>query len=159
MTNVVISARDKKKFKALSKQIKKAQKACHSQKKPMKSISVYLDRWVQSNFKTEGGKVGGWQKLKHGGRYIKGELDTTAKILQDTGALRLSFKPFASNKNAGIGSDLIYSKTHNYGYPKKKIPQRRILPEHNDIDTDITDILNKYIQTDVLNEIEKAFHE
>ena len=61
--------------------------------------------WVQKNFKGEGKAVGGWAPFKAGGRWRKGfGLDTSAKLLQDTGALRASFLPFASKTDAGIGS-------------------------------------------------------
>ena len=110
---------------------------------PNKRIGVFLDRWVQDNFRTEGGKVGGWAPLKLGGRVLykttasgvvpKG-FDSSAKILQDTGTLRLSFVPFASRRNAGIGSDLDYSKKHDQGIG---VTQRRILPLHREVDKDI----------------------
>jgi len=109
-----------------------------------------LDSWVQRNFKTQGGKVGGWKPFKYGGRLNydgKGShvriptpwgvtdawADTSAKLLQDKGLLRLSFTPFSSKKEAGIGSDLDYSETHN--------EKRRMLPISSEVRKDIR---NKY---------------
>lgn len=91
----------------------------------MAKAAIFLDQWVQENFRTEGGKVGGWLPFKSGGRRRGGELDTSAKLLQDSGRLRLSFLPFASKTNAGIGSRLPYSKAHHEGIG---VPERRLLP-------------------------------
>lgn len=110
-----------------------------------KKVSIFLDSWVQRNFATSGGKVGGWKPLALGGRLthrqdrrftvnIKGgrrsKLDTKAKVLIDTRRLKGSFTPFVRNKSAGIGSDLSYSKTHDEGIG---VPKRRILPKRNEV--------------------------
>ena len=105
---------------------------------PLYSVSTYLDRWVQSNFKTEGGKVGGWVPFSYGGRLTKGGVDFTAKLLQDTGRLRASFTPFHSKTDAGIFSDLDYSKNHEEGIG---VPQRRLLPKKIEVMVDIRNIL------------------
>lgn len=127
-------------------ELKEARAHLKNMKAPMRKASVYLDRWVQSNFKTEGGKVGVWKKLKAGGRWTgKGNqrrFDTSAKILQDTGLLKASFKPFATNKTAGIGSDLPYSKPHEEGKP-----QRRMLPYRKDVIDDIRAILKDHVKS------------
>ncbi len=112
----------------------------------MAKISILLDRWVQKNFRTEGGNVGGWKPFKAGGRWIrKGNatvLDTTAKLLQDTGRLRASFKPFATANMAGIGSALEYSETHNEGIG---VPVRRMLPEKVEVDKEVTRLLENHV--------------
>lgn len=109
---------------------------------PMKKASIYLDRWVQSNFKSEGGKVGGWQPFARGGRVTSDGIDTSARLLQDTGRLRASFLPFATKKTAGISSDLDYAKTHEYG--TGDVPMRRMLPEKADVIDDIRRILKDF---------------
>ena len=110
-------------------------------------VSIFLDSWVQKNFKTEGDKVGGWRKLALGGRYVgtgkNKRFDSSAKLLQDTGRLRASFLPFASNKNAGIGSDLPYSKQHDEGL--KGLPKRRILPKDREVWPTAEKIIDKHI--------------
>jgi len=130
---------------------------------PWKAVSLMLDKWVQDNFKTEGGKVGGWVAFKVGGRWIKqGQisrregaqegigrktktraLDTSAKLLQDTGRLRASFFPFASRFNAGIMSNLPYAKAHNEGIPKKGLPARRMLPKRREVIKQAKEILQR----------------
>lgn len=105
-----------------------------------KRASVFLDQWVQRNFKTEGALVGGWPPFAMGGRFVPGHgIDAAAKLLQDTGRLRLSFKPFATRRNAGIRSELPYAEAHEKG--TKRLPQRRMLPERSEVEDDLEDIL------------------
>lgn len=99
---------------------------------PNKKCSILLDQWVLQNFATQGGKVGGWPPFKHPewGRYLPGVgWDPSAKLLQDTGRLKRSFRPWYNRRTAGIGSNLPYSKPHEEG--TSKLPQRRILPRSN----------------------------
>ena len=111
---------------------------------PYKKASIYLDRWVQTNFKTEGGKVGGWKPLAAGGRYKKGKFDANAKILQDTARLKFSFIPWATKTNAGIGSDIPYSEPHEKGL--NGLPMRRMLPRRREVIGDIREIFNQHIR-------------
>lgn len=120
---------------------------------PHKKVSIYLDRWVQDNFKTQGERVGGWAPLKIGGRW-KGRGDSRkfqaqppAKTLQDTGRLRSSFEPFSSAANAGIGSDLPYSKPHNEG--AGSLPVRRMLPKKNEVIADVERIFDEHVKTSI----------
>ena len=124
----------------------------------MKQISVWLDTWTQRNFRTEGGKVGGWAPFVHGGRVRKEKgkkaglaqsitnkafVDGTAKLLQDSGRLRASFLPFADSKKAGIGSDLPYAEPHQEGgdpWPVK----RKIVPEDVDVIKEVMDMANEH---------------
>jgi phage gpG-like protein len=97
-----------------------------------RKVSIWLLRWVSENFRSEGGKVGGWLPFKHGGRVTKKGINTSAKLLQDTGALRKSYQPFYSRVNAGVGSDIPYSAFHEFGVPMNNLPIRRMLPSGED---------------------------
>lgn len=132
-----------------------------------KRVAIYLDRWVQQNFRSEGGKVGKWKPFKAGGRWIsknthspggfpqsnprRGKragiryLDTSAMLLQDTGRLRASFSPFWSRIDAGIGSDIPYSKKHEYGDKAKNLPARRMLPKEREVAADIGRIYDDHV--------------
>lgn len=110
---------------------------------PYKKVTTYLDSWVQKNFKQSGALVGGWLPFKAGGRVKNGKLDTSAKLLMDTGRLRASFLPFATKSIAGIGSDLPYSKAHNEGIGA---PKRRILPVDAEVKKQITTILDDRVK-------------
>lgn len=127
-----------------------------------KRISVYLLKWVDTNFKTEGGKVGGWQKLKLGGRPLPRsqrtetkQLDSSAKVLQDTGQLRRSFVPFSDSNTAGVGSEigkfdnLPYAKKHHEGHGA--LPRRQLIPTVNQVGDEILEMYEEYIEQ-VVNE-------
>lgn len=114
-----------------------------------RKVSIFLMRWYNENFKSEGGKVGGWKPFKLGGRRLPGGLiDTSAKLLQDTGRLRLSINPFFNKRLAGIGSSLKYSITHELGLPHKSLPARRMLPVASDrsVVVGITKIYNHHVR-------------
>lgn len=112
---------------------------------PHRRIAVFLDQWVQKNFKGEGQAVGGWAPFQAGGRWRKGfGIDATAKLLQDTGALRASFLPFASKRDAGIGSLLPYSKSHEKG--EGALPVRRMLPKFPEVEDDVEDIFVEHVK-------------
>lgn len=136
----------------LKRQLVKARKKLRIQKKtlsklktPNKKIATKLDSWVQQNFRSEGGRVGKWKPFAYGGRLQDdGSIDQSAKLLQDTGRLRISFVAFATNIIAGIGSDLPYSITHEKG--TKRIPKRRMLPEEKDFKPIVGAIYTKHVR-------------
>lgn len=99
-----------------------------------RKVGIWVLRWINENFKTEGGKVGQWEKFKYGGRVKKGKINTSAKLLQDTGRLRASFDYKATKSNVTIGSNLKYSKYHEGGVPQHNLPIRRMLPLNTDGD-------------------------
>jgi len=112
-----------------------------------KAAAVLLDRWVQKNFKGQGKTLGAdaWPDFKIGGRRIKGGgIDSSAKLLQDTGRLRISHLPFSSAKDAGIGSDLPYSKAHHLGMGN--LPARRTLPIASEVSKDILNELQRHYE-------------
>ena len=61
--------------------------------------------------------------------------------------------PFHSARNAGIGSKLPYSESHDRGNEDINLPQRRILPEHTD--EDVVDGLKLIYDKHVAKEINK----
>ena len=118
----------------LRKRLDKKRAAVMDLRTPYARAAVLLDQWVQKNFKTEGGKVGGWvpfAKNKDGVPIVEAREPgrAPAKLLQRTGRLRSSFTPFASKSHAGIGSDLPYAETHHKGLGNA--PERQLLPDHN----------------------------
>lgn len=123
----------------------------------MRQVAVFLDSWVQRNFKGKGGNVGGWAGYTYGGRLVRKSkatayskearrwINTNAVLLQDSGALRHSFLPFVRKGVAGIGSDLPYSKTHEEGDDERNLPQRRILPEDSEVRAQVFEILDNFV--------------
>lgn len=139
-------------------------------------VSVMLDQWVKRNFQTQGGNIGGWVPFAYGGRLAPKEpgkrggvyakrggkrppaanaksdgrwINTSAMMLQDTGALRMSTLPFATAAEAGVGSFLPYAKTHQEG---EGVPQRRILPEREEVLPQAVEIFERWVRVRV-NEI------
>jgi phage gpG-like protein len=110
----------------------------------MAKVAVYLDQWVQRNFQSEGGNVGGWLPFAAGGRWKNGKFDPSAKLLQDTGRLKHSFLPFSSKKNAGVMSDLDYSIFHEEG--TAYLPSRRMLPEAKEVKQPIKDMFGVHVK-------------
>lgn len=113
------------------------------------NIATYLDRWVQKNFKTEGGKVGGWEAFAPSTlKKIAKTNRTPAKMLQDSGRLRSTFLPFADDKQAGIGTNLKsasgapFPLYHQEG--RGHLPQRRMLPEHAEVKKDIDRVVQRF---------------
>lgn len=91
-------------------------------------MAVLLQRWVDDNIKSEGGKVGGWVPFKHGGRRERGgAINYSAKLLQRTGVLRRSFQPKWDDDSASIGSQLPRALYHHHG--TRVLPARRLLPQ------------------------------
>ena len=168
---MVVKVTNTQSIDAIQKKYKEAGKQIPNLIPAHKKVAIYLDQWVQKNFKSEGGNLddGKWKAFKYGGRAIPdmffnednppaggyefvqilgapfdGQywIDKSAKLLQDTGRLKFSFLPFANKDNAGIGSNLLYSKAHNDGF--KKIPQRRMLPNENEVHGRIHTILESH---------------
>lgn len=142
---------------ALKAKLAAAREGLRNDSVVMRQVAVFLDQWVQRNFQGEGDKVGGWKPFKYGGRVInkKGAkaqsiethryVDSSAKLLQDTGVLRHSFLPFIRKGIAGIGSELPYAKTHEEGVAESKLPQRRMLPKTAEVQVDVRDILDRWL--------------
>lgn len=139
-------------MKEVRERLKRMRKDVGDMRTPYAQAATYLDRWVQKNFKTEGGNVGGWAPLKFGGRWSQRGggrfFDSAAKVLQDTGRLRQSFLPFVTRRDAGIGSDLPYAKKHAEGKGEagRKLPKRRMLPTQREVRKDIREILNAHVK-------------
>lgn len=136
----------------VSRGLRIAARKVRNTRRPNRQISIWLLRWVNENFKSEGGKVGGWKPFKLGGRRLPGgKIDRSAKLLQDTGRLRQSFNPFHSARVGGVGSNLNYVLTHELGLPHKNLPARRMVPISSDRDvvSAVVRIYNRHIQRSI----------
>lgn len=125
-------------------------------RKVNKGASIFLDQWVQRNFKGEGDKVGGWEPFLYGGRLTpkkaggeKGKagkyINPSAKLMMDSGTLRSSFHPFSDKRQAGIGSKLPYAKQHDQG--EDGTIQRRLLPEDGEVQTELKRMYGTHVRT------------
>lgn len=109
---------------------------------PYTRAAAFLDQWVQRNFRGEGDKFGGWQPFAASTLKRMDPKRSPAKLLQDTGRLRLSFFPFAHKEDAGIGSALPYAKFHQEG--GGNLPARPMLPKSSLVAGDVRRIFKDY---------------
>lgn len=129
----------------LVKEVEQRKKALQNLKVPLAKGAVFLDRWVQTNIRTEGGHVGGWTPFALGGRLAEdGGIDATAKLLRDTGRLAASFLPFHDDDDAGVQTDLDYAIDHHEG---NGVPIRRLLPAKVEVRDDLRKIMRGHVAT------------
>lgn len=109
-------------------------------------IGVQLYGITMRNFREQGNNGIKWAPLKAGGRWVgqkggKGKsrfkgtrrLDVSARILQDTGAMRQSFLSFWDDDVAGVGAASFrehadIAEAHEFGVPSRNLPARPMLP-------------------------------
>jgi len=116
-------------------------------------------KWVDENFKKQGALLqeGNWKKLKpstlRARRTRKRKPTNSELILIDNGELRKRFEPRFSDKGVYIGTEVQYAIYHESDAPRKKLPQRRMLPRQKD-----ESILKRLIKTtnNYLKEISKG---
>lgn len=134
-------------LKKSSAKLAEARKKMNDLSNPISKSAIFLDQWVQRNFKGEGGKVGGWVPFAPATLRMIELYDSKrspAKLLQRTGNLRASFLPFTSKNRAGIGSDLPYAKTHEEGLGN--VPERRMLPKYKEVIKDVNHIMRDHVK-------------
>lgn len=90
-----------------------------------REASVALYGFVARNFQREGSLVGGWAPLAPATVRQKARIGKE-RMLVRSGALKGSFVPFHSDVQAGVGSELEYSKYQHDG--TATIPPRQLLP-------------------------------
>ena len=117
-------------------------------KEPMfKKIAVYLNQWMGKNFRQQGwlAHKKRWEKLKPAtiARRRKGRGKGSIKILQDTGRGKASIKTYASTSQAKVFTRLSYMIAHQTG---KGVPERRILPEREQVMKKVVQIADMHIR-------------
>ena len=121
-------------------------------KVPLKKASVFILADVEQNFITEGGLVGGWEKLKP--PTVKGRIRAgyggEHPILQQTGSLRRSFKAEVSARKAVVTSHGVdYYKYHQSRKSRTtELPRRAMLVLTNRTKENIQEVFNKFLRFD-----------
>jgi len=95
-----------------------------------REASIAMYGFLIRNFDRAGGLQGGWTPLSPKTVKEKARIGKE-RMLVRSGALRSSFLPFHSRENAGVGSELEYSKYHQEG--TVHIPQREMLPRREKV--------------------------
>lgn len=131
---------------ALKTAMEKYKKHLKERKRVNGQAVILVDRWIQKNFQTEGGNVGGWRPLSQAtiearrkGKNRRGSV----RILQDTGEMRRNWKHIYSDTEAKIVSGVPYSIKHEEG---DGVPQRRILPTPEEIWPQLEKLYTLFIQ-------------
>ena len=137
---------DTREFKKTQRKLKALERKLGKDKKtPNLWALAEVDKWTKENFKTQGGKVGGWPALSP--EYAKKKKRMgKAKILHITGWLRMKWRTFADNRGGTYvsldtdnkqkvsikGEKLEYKGGMSYGLAHdqgtKTLPKRQILP-------------------------------
>jgi len=110
----------------------------------MRDISILLESQARQAFAHETDPSGvPWipskRKLKFGG-----------KTLTKSGRLAWSIRGAYGKDWAAVGTNVVYARTHQFGWVKKNIPRRAFFPSNDDeLDWEaIKDIINNYLITD-----------
>jgi phage gpG-like protein len=94
---------------------------------PNRQLATQLYGWVLRNFQQGGGmQTPVWAPLKASTLKAKKRKGYSGTPLIRSGHLRQSFRQFYDNDQAGVGSEVPYSRYHETGSPK--LPQRAMLP-------------------------------
>jgi phage gpG-like protein len=106
-----------------------------------------VDRFVQENFKSQGGKVGGWAPLKQSTiKARRNKKKGSIKILQDNGLLRMNWKHVYDHKSGSLVSGVYYGIFHDSDKPRtSSLPRRRILPTQKEMWPKIKEIFERHI--------------
>jgi len=107
-----------------------------------------VDRWVQQNFKQEGGLAqdGGWAPLAPATRRARrrgANTDAGQRILQDSGQMRSRWKRTWTATRASIQSGVDYARYHQTG--TQKMPRRAILPSEEQIAPVLVKIFKRFV--------------
>lgn len=103
---------------------------------------VQGEKWIDDNFKKQGGLLqeGTWKDIKPATKKArrKGKKKggkSGDKILMDTGDLKGSFsgKHVSGGDGIKLGTAKTYAIYHESDKPRKKLPQRRMLPRKKDV--------------------------
>lgn len=136
-------------IEAVKARIAKVNNGLKNNETAFKRAVAVVDGWVQQNFRSEGGNVGGWAPLAEStlkqrkrGSYRHARTASEArrmdakgpgkfKILQVNGTLRMKWKHLFGKDHGALVSAVDYGIFHEKG--TSKMPQRRILPTMEEI--------------------------
>lgn len=124
MISATISGRS---IQQVTRRLDRLQAAMEDTTQPNRQASIAMYGWLIRNYDREGALIGGWAPLAPRTVAEKKEIGKE-RMLVRSGALRQSYVPFHTKENAGVGSELSYSKPHQEGNPARNLPARPMLP-------------------------------
>lgn len=124
----------------LQARLNRAGAALKNRKRLNHNAVTLVDKWIQQNFQSEGGKVGGWEPLSP--LTIKARRGSRARILQDRGWLKSRWDLIADARQAKIVSKTSYGYFHDKG---KGVPKRQIIPTVRQIQPELQKLYNHFI--------------
>ena len=136
-------------LEAAMKHLENAERGIKQTETAFRRSLVVLDRWVQKNFQTEGGNVGGWVPLSDTTvdmRMRRRNKTGMIRILQDNGKLRQQWEHESDEKHATLRSKVDYGIFHDSDEPRSKLPQRRIMPRMREAWDMIKPLFSEHIQ-------------
>ena len=132
--------------------VREKQNKLKKQSTANKAAVTYVDKWIQDNFKTDGKKAHGreWKELAPSTLLWKANRKRkptqNPQILRDTGYLKDRWKHLFSHSMAAIQSGVPYGVYHDSDLPRRKLPQRKILPRYQQVWPDIKKIFRLFLR-------------
>lgn len=111
-------------------------------KAPNARAVIYVDGWIQKNFKSQGKPVGGWKPLAPA--TVAQRRKGSSTILQDIGDLKKKWRHFWNNRTGWLKSAVPYGGYHDKG---EGVPKRQILPDKKQVMPAIKKIFGKFVET------------
>jgi len=124
-TGLTLQMKGDKELKAL---LKRMQEKAKDLSPPLKSIKMGLIASIDRNFREEG-RPDKWQSLSPATLARRRKAGAGAKILQDTGRLKMSITAYSDKTMAKAGTNVPYAAIHQYG-GTIKIPPMIIRPKN-----------------------------
>ena len=143
--------------KAFKKFLTEKENKLKRQRNVNKKAIVYLDKWIQDNFKSQGRKAeggSGWKELAPvtiEARQARARAGTGAapmrapQILINNATLKGRWKHLYTHTQAAIQSGVHYGVYHDSDDPRKKLPQRKILPRKKQVWPDLKTIYKRFL--------------
>jgi phage gpG-like protein len=134
--------------KAFSEAMNRRKKKLEKRESTNKKVIVYVDKWIQDNFKEQGAKAEGskWQDLAPSTILARQKIGKgPTPILEIDGTLKTRWKHLYDKDSAIIQSGVDYGIYHDSDKPRKKLPQRKIVPRRENVIDGIRKIYKMFL--------------
>jgi phage gpG-like protein len=147
MTQPLISATiNEAQRRALERRLEAFARAMGDLTPANREASIALYGFTIRNFDQRGGLQGGWTPLASSTIRQKQRIGKEQPLVR-SGHMRAGFTSFYSADNAGVGSEVSYSRFHHEGTPR--LPQRELLPRRDAVLQIGIKVYGSYVQRKV----------